>query len=177
MKFLFLLLVFLFLVGHVDGFSAEPQDILVILFFALAIGAVFTYLIARYLTQLHYTVVIFFIGMVLAASTNDASNDLLFKISVAEWEGFNGNLILFIFLPALLFGDSMNLNFFYVKKNLASATLLAGPGALFGALVTAVFVKFCLPYDWGWGTSLLFGSITCATDPVGKMKQFFVSFH
>lgn len=157
-------------------YTAQHEDALIFLFFALLLGAVFTYMISRYFTELHYTVVIFFVGVIIAVIFQQISDSDLFKISVAEWEGFNGELILYIFLPALLFGDLMALNFHRVKENLVSALLLAGPGALFGALLTAVFVKNILPYDWGWALSLLFGSITCATDPVGKLRPSIHSF-
>lgn len=170
--FLILILFFFLFLPNAYGYVEESEDSLIFLFFALLVGAIFTYLISRYFTELHYTVVIFFLGVIIAVIFQQISNSDLFKISVANWEGFNGELILYIFLPALLFGDSMALNFHRVKENLLSAILLAGPGALFGALITAVFVKYALPYDWGWDLSLLFGSITCATDPVGKFPSF-----
>ncbi len=170
--FLILILFFFLFLPNAYGYAEESEDSLIFLFFALLVGAIFTYLISRYFTELHYTVVIFFLGVIIAVVFQQISNSDLFKISVADWEGFNGELILYIFLPALLFGDSMALNFHRVKENLLSAILLAGPGALFGALITAVFVKYALPYNWGWDLSLLFGSIACATDPVGKSPSF-----
>ena len=44
--------------------------------------------------------------------------------------------------------------------------LLAGPGVVIGAALTAVFVKYAFPYNWTWIESLLFGSMLSATDPV-----------
>ena len=151
--------------------EGEEEDAIVFLFFALLSGAIFTYLISRYLTEVPYTVAIFFAGVIIALAFSRSSNPDAFNISLAEWEGVNGELILYIFLPALLFGECMTLNFHHVKENFWSATLLAGPGAVFGALLTAVFVKYALPYDWGWSLSLVFGSIMSATDPVGKERD------
>lgn len=44
--------------------------------------------------------------------------------------------------------------------------LLAGPGVIVGATLTAVFVKYAFPYHWSWLESLLFGAMLSATDPV-----------
>jgi CPA1 family monovalent cation:H+ antiporter len=152
----------------VEGFSAQDEDFIVFLFFAVFIGALVTYLISRFLTELHYTVILFFLGVVIAVVFNSIHDTDLLRISILQWEGFSGDMIIYVFLPALLFGDSMTLNFHHVRENISAAALLAGPGALMGAFLTAVFVKYVLPYHWEWNISLLFGAITCATDPVGK---------
>lgn len=126
-----------------------------------------TYLITRYFTELHYTVILFFLGVIIAVGFHHIHDGDLLELSILQWEGFNGDLIIYVFLPALLFGDASNLNFHHVKTNFNSAVLLAGPGAVLGALLTGVFVKGVLPYGWDWSLSFLFGSIVCATDPVG----------
>ena len=49
---------------------------------------------------------------------------------------------------------------------LMQVLLLAGPGVVVGAALTAVFVKYAFPYHWTWLESLLFGAMLSATDPV-----------
>lgn len=49
---------------------------------------------------------------------------------------------------------------------LVQVLLLAGPGVIVGAALTAVFVKYAFPYHWSWLESLLFGAMLSATDPV-----------
>ena len=44
--------------------------------------------------------------------------------------------------------------------------LLAGPGVVVGAALTAVFARYAFPYHWSWLESLLFGAMLSATDPV-----------
>lgn len=40
------------------------------------------------------------------------------------------SLLLFVFLPALLFGDAMELNIRHFRLTCSSAALLAGPGSI-----------------------------------------------
>lgn len=76
------------------------------------------------------------------------------------------DLVVFIFLPALLYGECMNMNWHHVTSGFSQYMLLAGPGALVGGSLTAVFCYFALPYSWSWQVSFLFGAILSATDPV-----------
>ncbi len=56
--------------------------------------------------------------------------------------------------------------------------LLAFPGVVVGAALTAVFVKYAFPYNWTWLESLLFGSMLSATDPVAVIALLHeVSLH
>lgn len=62
----------------------------------------------------------------------------------------------------------MTLNFHHIKGAMGNATLLAGPGALFGTFATAGMANWLFGYGWSWHLCFLFGSILCATDPVGE---------
>lgn len=53
--------------------------------------------------------------------------------SIQVWENINAELLLFVFLPPLVFGESMNLNWHHVKGGLLQSIILAGPGVLVGA--------------------------------------------
>lgn len=55
---------------------------------------------------------------------------------------------------------------------LAQVMLLAGPGVLLGCLSIALVARYVFPYGWSWSTSLVFGSILSATDPVAVVALF-----
>ena len=74
--------------------------------------------------------------------------------------------MLLVFLPALLFGDTFSMNIVLFKTTFWECLMLAGPGVLLGAHLTAAFAYYCLPYGWTWNFSMVFGSILAATDPV-----------
>lgn len=148
--------------------ETEPQVMIVFLFLVLFIGASVTYVQSRFAPGVPYTVLVFACGAALSFMFSLVRNSDTLKQSEEMWNNFQPHLLLFVFLPALLFGEAMSLNFHHVRGAVGPSTVLAGPGALFGALLTAVLVKYTLPYEWDWPLCLVFGAILCATDPVGK---------
>jgi CPA1 family monovalent cation:H+ antiporter len=79
----------------------------------------------------------------------------------------NPNIILFLFLPALLFEGAWNVDIKRLRENWLSVFLLAVPGLLFSVLVVALFLH------WGaglpWLFVLLLGAIISPTDPVAVL--------
>ncbi|KAK3251009.1 hypothetical protein CYMTET_39639 [Cymbomonas tetramitiformis] len=90
--------------------------------------------------------------------------------SVRMWVNIDPHLLLNLFLPALIFSDSFQLNIHMVKKCFTQCSLLACPGVFMGVVLTACFAKFVLPYEWGWVLCFLFGSTLSATDPVAVLS-------
>jgi CPA1 family monovalent cation:H+ antiporter len=80
------------------------------------------------------------------------------------------DLILLIFLPALLFEASWNLNFSHLRANLWPILLLAVPGVFLAVGIVGVVLHFGsgLP----WSSALLFGAMISATDPVSVLALF-----
>ena len=87
-----------------------------------------------------------------------------------DWVNIDADLLLFAFLPPLIFGEAMSLNFYHVKGGFVQAVILAGPGVLIGAALVGVITKYMLPYNWSWNLSLCFGAILSATDPVAVVS-------
>ncbi len=80
------------------------------------------------------------------------------------------DLILLIFLPALLFEASWNLNLKSLRANLAPILWLAIVGMLLSVTVIALILHF--GGRLSWSTSLVFGAIVSATDPVSVLALF-----
>lgn len=148
-----------------DEIKSDPSILLIFLFIGLAIGIVASQILSRYAKKIPFTVVMFIIGIGLAVFTKSRRYNA-FTVSIDEWVRVNPDVIVYTFLPPLIFGEAMNLNWGHVKGALVPSTWLAGPGVLIGAALMGVFVKYVLPYNWSWKLSLLFGSILSATDPV-----------
>jgi sodium/hydrogen exchanger 10/11 len=95
----------------------EPHAAILFLYFELVLGTL-TYLISRFTNAIPFTVLLFLEGIIIAVvhnyTVNDHSNTLL--ESIIQWEHINPHIMLFVFIPPLLFGECMNLNLYYVKK-------------------------------------------------------------
>ncbi|EPS64886.1 hypothetical protein M569_09893, partial [Genlisea aurea] len=76
------------------------------------------------------------------------------------------DLLLAVFLPALLFESSFSMEIHQIKRCIMQMFLLAGPGVLISTFFLGAAVKLAFPYGWDWKTSLLFGGLLSATDPV-----------
>ena len=143
----------------------HPENVVCFMFAGLLIGVIVTYLLSRYAPSIPYTVVLFIIGIFLAVFNTNVDL-LVMGNSINMWENIDSQVLLFVFLPALLFGEAMSLNIHDFKTSISSALLLAGPGALLGTLVLGCLSKFAAPTTWSWNLCFTFGAILCATDPV-----------
>ncbi|KAF3430996.1 hypothetical protein FNV43_RR25726 [Rhamnella rubrinervis] len=82
------------------------------------------------------------------------------------WANIDPDLLLAVFLPALLFESSFSMEVHQIKRCIVQMFLLAGPGVLISTFCLGSALKFTFPYDWSWKTSLLLGGLLSATDPV-----------
>jgi len=153
-----------------------PQTVMLFLFVCLLIGCACRFLLEMGKNKLHvrvpYSVVLLILGGVLGAAAwknvqdSDGETTELLTLSLTTWANINPHLILFIFLPALIYECAMGTNFYIFSNHFFSALVLAGPGMLVQTFLIALVAKFVLPYEWTWVESLLFGGILSATDPV-----------
>ncbi len=82
------------------------------------------------------------------------------------------DLVLFVFLPALLFEGSWSIETIHLRKNWLHVFLLAGPALLLSLVLIAIPLHFLGGLDWL--TAFLLGAILSPTDPVavlGLLRQ------
>src|ERR1044071_8398532 len=79
-------------------------------------------------------------------------------------------VVLFVFLPPLLFDAAFRLDERELRAVARPVLLLAVPGTIATALVVAVVLMAALPLPPG--IALLFGSIVSATDPIAVVAVF-----
>lgn len=80
------------------------------------------------------------------------------------------DLILLIFLPALLFEAAWNLKLDSLRENIGPILLLAVIGVCVSVGVVATVLHWGI--DLPWSTALLFGAMISATDPVSVLAIF-----
>ena len=137
----------------------------------LTVGAIFKSLFQR--TRIPYTVGLFAIGLAAGIMNRMVVFHGMHKFSAALEcvANINPDLILYIFLPILIFDAAYELNLHIFKKTLTNATLLAAPGLIICMILTAgvlMAISFFVPgYEkWTWASALMFGALISATDPV-----------
>jgi len=82
------------------------------------------------------------------------------------------DLVLFVFLPALLFEGAWSIETERLRKNWIHIFLLAGPGLVLSVVLIALLLHFL--GGMGWLTALLLAAILSPTDPVavlGLLRQ------
>lgn len=80
------------------------------------------------------------------------------------------DMVLFIFLPALIFESTLSLDARALLKNLLPVLVMAIPGMLISALLVALGLVMSLEIDPV--IALLFGALISATDPVAVIALF-----
>lgn len=84
-------------------------------------------------------------------------------------------LVLFVFLPTLIFESAFNLDARDLRENLGPVLTLAVPGLLLSTVIIGAFVRMAAPLvgiEATWPEALLLGSILSATDPVAVIALF-----
>lgn len=79
-------------------------------------------------------------------------------------------LILLVFLPALLFEAAWNLKLHHLRENILPILTLATVGVGLSVGVIGVILHYGI--GLGWSSALIFGSIISATDPVSVLALF-----
>ncbi|MDA1091175.1 MAG: cation:proton antiporter [Proteobacteria bacterium] len=80
------------------------------------------------------------------------------------------DVILFVFLPTLIFESALNMDARQLKQNLLPVLTLAVPGLVLSTGIIGGLVWWLTPFDLA--SSLLLGSILSATDPVAVIAMF-----
>lgn len=160
--------------GH--GEHVHPHIALLFPFLAILFGRVVMHVDSRTpKVTLPYTVSLFLVGIFLRILHIESDGALgNFSKSITMWMAIDPHLLLYAFLPALIFGDAMTINWHDFERCVAQCAILAGPGVLFGTCMMTVVAKYVFPYEWDTNRAAAFGAILAATDPVavvGLLKE------
>lgn len=115
--------------------------------------------------KLPFTILLVIIGLILGYASHKipALHSLtMFKLTP--------DVVLFVFLPALIFESAFNLNAKELMRNILPILTLAIPALLISTATVGFIVHYALGLPLG--VSLLFGSLISATDPVAVVALF-----
>jgi len=136
----------------------------------LAIGSVLLHVMERCMPMLRYTVVVFLLGVLVAVLDRwlEAHFPAVFvdiRYSMNLWQTMDPHMLFFLFMPPLIFWQSVQVNTNLFARRFSQAVLLAGPGLLLNGLAVATIIRYFFPYGWDWPTVALLGFILAAIDP------------
>ncbi|HJL24609.1 MAG TPA: cation:proton antiporter, partial [Polyangiaceae bacterium LLY-WYZ-15_(1-7)] len=145
--------------------------VVVVLCIALAVGALTRALGKR--LRVPYTVAMLLAGVAAGGLLARFGDELHTLAALREGHAVTADLILFVFLPALVFESAFALDVHAFRKNLGFVALLAVPALVVATGLTAAWmVGLTSPalgvggWAWGWAPALVFGALISATDPV-----------
>jgi len=166
--------------------AEEHTDVSPLLFivFALLVGAATRHFLSK--IGLPFTVILLLIGIVMGLLGRNtffhefdifgATLDLGIIDQSINWAAhLNPHLILYIFLPILIFEAAFAMDVHVFKKTFTNSVLLAVPGILIAIFLTAAVIWVIVSYGfgletWPWEIVLLFGAVISATDPVAVVS-------
>ena len=138
---------------------------------ALLAGAIIKFVLRK--SSFPYTVGLFCFGLVVGALNRCGLLDGagLLHESVQAVGNINPDLILYIFLPVLIFDAAYEIDLHTFRKTFVNASLLAVPGVIGSMFMVAAMmmgISWLVPEfsGWNWTFALMFGALISATDPV-----------
>jgi hypothetical protein len=99
-----------------EAYADEETAVYSVLFpwFTEIVGVIVYFFLSRYLHFIPFTAIMFIVGVFIGFSSKHNNNAITF--SASAWAGMQGELILLVFLPGLLFLDSYNLDTYLVTQ-------------------------------------------------------------
>jgi NhaP-type Na+/H+ or K+/H+ antiporter len=169
---------------HEEGGHGSNMSPLLFVIIALLIGAATRHFLRK--SPLPYTVTLLLIGIILGIlyriGALDTWNlgvtalDVSFLQQSIHWAGnIDPHLILYVFLPTLIFEAAFAMDVHTFRKSFTNAFIMAVPGIILALFLTAGIVmgisKTGIGFEnWNWSLALLFGVVISATDPVAVVS-------
>ena len=142
------------------------NESLIILFFVIGsflLGALIKSFFQN--AKLPYTVILLLFGIMIASVEKFyISGDGLVSHMIRQVGDIDPHLILFLFLPILIFESAYSMEPHLFFRIAPQIILLAVLGLIISMVLTAFAVSWL--FSWGLGVALLFGALISATDPV-----------
>ncbi|KAM5566575.1 sodium/hydrogen exchanger 8 [Rosa sericea] len=153
------------LLAEEEDDSSSPSDAVAFVGLCLVLGIACRHVLRG--TRVPYTVALLILGIAIG-SIEYGTHHHLGKIGdgIRIWASIDPDLLLAVFLPALLFESSFSMEVHQIKRCIVQMIILAGPGVLISTFCLGSALKLTFPYGWTWKTSLLLGGLLSATDPV-----------
>lgn len=148
-----------------ESSGSDPTNAVIFVGISLLLGIACRHVLRG--TRVPYSVALLVLGIGLGALEYGTHHGLgRIGDGIRIWANIDPDLLLAVFLPALLFESAFSMEIHQIKRCAAQMLLLAAPGVLISTFFLGAALKIAFPYNWSWSTSLLLGGLLSATDPV-----------
>jgi NhaP-type Na+/H+ or K+/H+ antiporter len=157
--------------AHEEEHGADMSPLFFIII-ALFIGTATRHFLRKGPLPFTITLIIIGVGLGILSRLGIFEQIMPFFDQSITWAGnIDPHLILFIFLPTLIFEASFNMDVHTFKKSFANSVILALPGIIIAMTMTALFIMVIVKSGlglntWTWTGAFLFGALINASDPV-----------
>lgn len=127
--------------------------------FIEVIGVFVYYALSRWCHQIPFTAIMFLIGFCIGFCVDRVKPRNILLESSYIWTNIEGELIILIFLPGLLYLDSFNIDIHLFLQSFWQLVVFAFPMVLGGTALTALVAYYIFPYGWSFDLCMTFGSI------------------
>ncbi len=110
------------------------------------------------------------IGLVIVGGLLSVAQDHLGFLEPVRLIRLTPELVLYLFIPTLIFPAAVRLDLQLLKQNVYLILLLALPGLILSTVIVGGVVGAVTPL--AWSTAMLFGALISATDPVAVVALF-----
>ncbi|MFP6805872.1 MAG: cation:proton antiporter [Pseudomonadales bacterium] len=131
----------------------------------LMLVAAVTTMISKRIDKIPLTILLVFVGITIAAG----SEHMPILGTLADFK-LTPELVLFVFIPTLIFESAFNLDARQVSRNIWPILILAVPGLLISTVIIGLIIAGFT--DFSIMVALLLGAILSATDPVAVISIF-----
>ncbi len=132
----------------------------------LALGAITRLIGGR--IRIPYTIAILLLGLGAGFALKQVHEEINVLDLLERGKHIKPDLIIFAFLPALVFESAYALDVHAFRKNMGAVVLLAGPALVVSTVLTGLVMVLLTGSSWQWTLTeaLVFGALISATDPV-----------
>jgi CPA1 family monovalent cation:H+ antiporter len=145
--------------------SANTIEDLVTGIVLLMLIAAVTTMISKRVDKLPLTILLVFVGMAISMFGQGVPG-----LQILTEFHLTPELVLFVFIPTLIFESAFNLDARQVSRNIWPILTLAIPGLLISTVIIGLIFSFFTDFDLM--VALLLGAILSATDPVAVISIF-----
>jgi NhaP-type Na+/H+ or K+/H+ antiporter len=158
--------------GAISDGEKDSESIVLLILVGILLGAVTNYALSAWRNSSSFYHPLIFIEGIIIGQLHQASNaDLSISRAIESWVKVDSELLLYIFLPAIVFRDSVSVHWRQIKGALPQAMILSFPGVIAGSYILGASCFLMFPLGWSWYEAMLLGTILSAIDPAAVIEE------